>query len=221
MLARALLVALALLTAGAAEAQAQYRPYRSAAQRTGLQFLGSPAVAAVFTDSFNRADDNLEASANWTRVDGLAGSLAIRSNQVSAPTANVTGMYVSPDLGFADHYVEVTHTSNGSAGAGPFVCVRVTNGQNFIGVRQSTTNYNVFKVVGNAFTLLGNVAQTPAIGDKVRLQVVGNTLTVTINGAATFTSSTITDVPASTRTGLFARLQIRNPWLDDYTAGGL
>jgi hypothetical protein len=41
------------------------------------------------TDNFNRADANLEANSLWTRSGGVAGALAVRSNQLAAPGASV------------------------------------------------------------------------------------------------------------------------------------
>ncbi len=45
----------------------------------------------MFTDNFNRADENLVDSANWTRVGGADSDIRVVSNECDHNTTNSTG----------------------------------------------------------------------------------------------------------------------------------
>lgn len=214
---RGLLACALALLAVPALAQA-WRPGQPPGFRPGFQFLGA-AAPVTFADAFDRADENLEASPNWTRVGGATGTLAVRSNQVAAIATTQTA-FLSPDLGAVNHYVEMTMTSSGAAG--PLLAVRAVDSNNFVGVRQNSTNYQVYKVVANAFTLIGTTAQAPAVGDRLRFEARDGAVSLSINGAASLTNLSLgADLATPTRTGLVARSAVRNPWGDNYLAGAL
>lgn len=219
---RWLLAGLLALAVGPAVAQAVAQVSRPSAPpgfRPGFRFLSAVPAPLTFAETFDRADENLEASANWTRVGGATGTLAVRSNQVAAIATTQTA-FLSPDLGAVNHYVEMTMTSSGVAG--PLLAVRAVDSNNFVGVRQNSTNYQLYKVVGNAFTLLGTTTQAPTVGDRLRLEASGSTVSLSINGAASLSNLSLgADLATSTRTGLVARSAVRNPWGDNYLAGTL
>lgn len=176
--------------------------------------------AAVFTDDFNRANETLGSSPNWTRVDGQASALTIDNNMLaSATTAETT--YLSPDLGSANHYVEATLRLVGANG--PFLLCRATNLSNWLGVRNSASVYQTFKRVNGTLTQLTSASPTPAVGDRIRLQVNGDAGSLMINGVEVAGSpfQLLGDLAGVTRQGVIARTSIRNPWIDDYKAGVL
>ena len=70
-----------------------------------------------FSDNFNRADENVEASADWTRVDGSAGMAVIFGNRVKSTTAPTFGAaYQCPNLGSTDQYVQAKFQGSTSGG---------------------------------------------------------------------------------------------------------
>lgn len=189
--------------------------------------VSTPQVVAItiadavtsFSDNFNRADENLEASPNWTRVFGVAGGAAIRSNALATTTTTDT-VYVSPDFNTVQHYVEA---KSAGAGSGPMLCARATtDGATLLGVRRSSTNtIAVFKKVGTTVTQLYS-ASSVATGDVLRLAITETQWIVYKNGVEVTRQNHPSDVPAGTRQGIMARVaNAVNPWIDDYVAGVL
>src|SRR5262249_11831043 len=94
---------------------------------------------AFFKDDFNRADQDLGASANWRFApdgggDGAPSDIAIRGQKLAIfNTAYRGAAYASPDCGFADHYVQATVAKIPTYHNGILAC-RLTNPSNLIGV---------------------------------------------------------------------------------------
>lgn len=191
--------------------------------RPGFRFIASapiPPGLAKFTDDFNRANENLSVNANWTLVDGSAAAMAISSNQLAASQSTLTTV-LSPDLGSVNQYVAYTLVNVGVNG--PFAVVRATNQNNWVGVRNSASAYQVFKMVAGTITQLAFTSPTPAVGDKIRLSAIDGGVTLSINGSDVTPQpmSLGGDLLTATRQGVVARTATRVPWLDDYEAGAL
>lgn len=218
---RALLAGLVGAAAGASDASAQFSRLGFGV-RTGFKFIASapvPPGLAKFTDDFNRANENLSANANWTQIDGSAAAITVASNQLAA-TANPSTV-LSPDLGSVNHYVAYTLASVGTNG--PFALVRATNTNNWVGVRNSASSYQIFKMVAGTITQIPFTSPTPAVGDRVRLSAIDGNVMLSINGSDVSATplSLGGDNLTSTRQGVLARTAARSPWLDDYEAGAL
>lgn len=174
----------------------------------------SAGASFVFIDSFNRDDENLAVSPNWTRVGGVAGAAAIRSNEVAFLSTTET-VYLCPDLGSADHFTQIERRT--SAISGYFdCCVRITDTDNFIGVRKGDPEWELFKRVAGTFTQLGTSAQGSAIGDVVRLEANGDQLNVFRNENLIIGPITETDHQAVTRQGFIVRNTLANPAIDNF-----
>lgn len=171
----------------------------------------------VFTDNFNRSNENLEASADWTRSGGSAGDAEVNSNKVKCDTTNSTGSaYQCPDQGSADHYSEGVANA---AGFGFPVCVRLTDANNFIGCRRNTiSQVSMLKRVGGSFTTLATKGISSSTGNiTLRIEAEGNDLRWYVGGVL---ETTVVDSfnNSETRQGLVARVSIRDDFLDDFEA---
>lgn len=158
----------------------------------------------MFTDDFNRANENLEASANWTRVDGTAGDMKVISNQVEFDTIDTAGAaYQCPDQGSADHYTRITRVDTATSGA--FMCaVRLTDNANYIGVRYWSGSVELYKKVSGTFTVLADITYTASANDVYTLRAMGNRIEVWVNNSK-LASVTESFNNTETRQGFVAR----------------
>lgn len=131
----------------------------------GSGVLPSGGLAA-FTDDFNRAS----IGSSWTNAQ-------IVSNQCQNAADDDFLIYL--ELLAADQYVEADRMEDDTAG----LIVRKTNttatDRNAYYGRVSVSSWQIFKVVNGAFTTLVSTAgPNPAAGNRMRLEVVGSTLTL-------------------------------------------
>ena len=172
----------------------------------------------AFSDNFDRANENLSASANWTVVTGAADAAVISGNQLAVNTTQSAGLIVCPDQGSADHYVEYTLQE---AFTYSYVAIRATDGDNFIGVRGWDNAYDIDKYVAGVPTYeLGTWASAPQVGDVVRLQAEGDTIKVLVNGTERI-SITEAFNNTETRQGVVPITSSPNPWIDSFSADAL
>lgn len=179
-----------------------------------------PEPVLPFTDSFDRPDENLEASANWAFLEGIpaTGGAAVRSNQLAALAGAGQGVtYLCPDQGHKNHYTQFT-VRNVTASAGPFVICRVSVGDNFVGVRNSGASLNVFRRIGGAFTSLYSANHAIIVGSSVRFEPEEDDWRLFKDGGLV-ASGAIGAVLTSTRQGIIARAFVHNPWIDNFEAG--
>ncbi len=174
----------------------------------------------TFTDTFTRSDENLEASTNWERVDGVANQLLVRSNALASTTTSSTNqttyLIASSFALTTDQYAEVTWSS-GVNQTGWVLC-RATDSNNFVGVQKLNGSYMVYKRVAGTFTQLGSGGVHVA-GETVQLQVVGQTIKLFVNGAQKFTASLGVGELTTGRPGLMSRTTGANPWIDNFKVG--
>lgn len=175
----------------------------------------------TFTDDFNRPNEGLEASANWTRVDGAANAAAIQSNEVYQ-FSTTNSAYQCPDQATPDHYTQVvSRDATPVATNGFYCCTRVTDSNNFFGVRHNNTAYQLYKRNAGSFTLIGSYTVGHSDGDIVRLESDSSDVhTFKLNGTTRVTSSTDTFNNTETRQGLVVRTN-SGRWFDDFEAGAL
>lgn len=182
----------------------------------------------AFSDNFNRANEGLEASANWTRVGGTSGAAAVNSNKLNVTDTTSGGTaYRCPDIGTADHYVEARWLDNDRS-SGPFICCRLTDNNNFIGVRfngdSTSTHIEVYTRKAGTLSNLLNANSPINNGDVLRLEAEGNAWRVKVNGAlrhsGTFTEGVLAGV---TRCGIVSRVVSYTAlgFIDDFAAGPL
>lgn len=177
---------------------------------------GTPTV--TFADDFNRANQNLEASPNWTRVDGTAGALQIVSNQCAVSSATSTA-YQSPTIGSNDMYARVTvanvATSLDFGGA-----LRVTNKTNAMGATWTNTQYKFWTCIAGSFSQKIVVSQAPILGDDVIAAARGDFAYLYVNNAQIGgPSSTGSSALTAQTPGLVDTGTIVSPAYDNYSSG--
>lgn len=179
-----------------------------------------------FSDDFNRANENLEANANWTRVGGSAGNGQVSSNTARSNTTNATGAaFLGPDIGAASQFIRTKLLGDEM---GSFACVRLTNPNNFIGMRYFAPNIDVYKRIAGTMTLVASAAT--ARGDaqfELRYDAVAGTIRVMKDGVELIAPTAVgslgtapNDLPASNYAGMVMRLFAGSAF-DDVTLGAL
>lgn len=132
-----------------------------------------PTILA--TDSFNRANEALSASANW--ADGTDASFAIVSN--AATTSGGGGDNEERYVGITwpnDQYCKVTlgTTSADGVGVGYGPAARMAAGKTLYRAICNGSGYEVARFNAGAFTgLASGSGTTCAVGDVLTFQIVG------------------------------------------------
>ncbi len=126
-----------------------------------------------FTDDFNTAGGNehLETRPGWTRVEAVDGeNFGYASGVSDACGSNNTGSgsghtsYTCTSQGTEDHFLKF------DAAAADFVSFwgnRLTDKDNFIGIRQQSGKLQIFKNVAASFLQLGTTGTTTLTGGEV------------------------------------------------------
>lgn len=205
------------------------RASRMIARRAGWRYLGPgggttppPDETGItsFSDNFDTANINLDDRTGWTNVTGEVGAASINNNALRTNTTNVSGiLYKIPELTSSDCFVQCRHYPSAS-----FVAVRVTDDNNFIGVRRNGSNsLDVFKRVSGTFTQLANYGSLTDSTIMIRLEIVASTFKLFRNGVEqtpSTGSTTITSGPPVTKIiGVVVRNQPADPWIDDFSCG--
>jgi hypothetical protein len=186
------------------------------------------ATATVFfKDDFNRADEDLGASADWRFApdgggDGLPSDIAIRNQKLAIfNTAYGGTAYASPDCGFADHYVQATVAEIPTYYNGILAC-RLAGPSNLIGVEFKNDRIALYERTSGRFKELEFVTIAPLVGDVIRLEVKGANATVKKNGVVII-GPKMTAAPDAkwTWAGVLSRSLAVNPWIDNYESGPL
>ena len=136
--------------------------------------------------NFDLVADNSDLSlvTDWSRVSGSSGEWIVSATDALSmiTPAGVDSCYVA-DSGATDHSMEITYATAQSSTAFP-CCVRVTDQDNFIGVRHNGGDLQLFKRVANTFTPLGTDYTVAIVDtDRVRLDATGDELNVYLNDA--------------------------------------
>lgn len=175
----------------------------------------------MFTDNFtyggtSPTPQNLGSRSGWTLQSGTAnvanvtdGATVLNHNAVADSAWRCT------DQASADHYTQVK-----LLGEGGFICIRMTDIENFIGFRSIGSAFQVYKKVAGSFSQLGSDYTASLSGSNIcKLSATGSTITFEVDGVARC-GSPFTDSfnAAETRQGVISRGTPSNPWLDDFEA---
>lgn len=213
--------------------------FRSRKFKTYAAFAGAAAGGGggvtLISDNFNRANTTagLGASSDgtwsWTEVGQNAG---IQSNQAYGPVTSGTQYdpQAAIDLASADHWCQVTYPATAGAPSGNWgVHVRYnsTSPLTYYSLifRSSLSRYELWKCVSGTNTMIASGPTTTAaavVGDTIKLQVTGSSLTGYQNGVAITGINAVSDTSISS--GLRTGLQMQaigggNTRLDDFSAG--
>lgn len=190
----------------------------------------------LFFDTFDGTADSLittrpgwstgDATTNYARLNGAGG---VKSIDVAGNTTSGVCHY---DTGSADHFAQVTlgneFAKGGTSWDTVFVRGRVngyahysvtyTSSNTLLRLRQygSNTVYNANTVVD-----LASRTMTLVAGDVIRLEALGDTLRVLVNGVEQITT-TNSALSGNTRTGFRARSSTtQNPFILDFASNVL
>jgi len=181
---------------------------------TGAAAFSGPSVA----DSFDRANAS-PAGGNWITLPGFA-AVAVASNQLRAAAAVGEAVaYYNTSLP-ADQYCQFRIVTNNPNALGVMCRINPATGDGYLlAIISSALQW--YKRVGNSWlNITTNITRTNSVGDVVRLEVRGTTLTALVNGAVV---GSITDgsITATGYAGVYDDYQTVNGVLDDFEAGAL
>jgi hypothetical protein len=159
-------------------------------QATSQQFFALPA-----SDVFTAADTTLLTaySASWTNNNN---TFKINTNRCGPASAGECMAHWNADTFSDNQYATATLTSLGTSGVWVGVSVRAAaSGASGYGLYAATssgqTDY-LYKLVSGTYTTIDSIAGTYAVGNTIRLEVSGTTLTPMRNGS-THAMGTSTD----------------------------
>ena len=132
-------------------------------------------MTVVFSDDFNRANEALDASANWSEV---AGTTDVTSNQMVTQSALVATT-ASAFTAITEMQVTVTMVGATSDG-GPIARKNTTAAvQTFYELDVYASNSDLYRYIAGVATLIDNDAATLAAGAVMVLKTEGTGATVT------------------------------------------
>lgn len=185
------------------------------------------------SDNFNRADNPISLGSSsegwsWTAVDGVWGILS--NNAIETVTGGNFAARAEIDLATDAQFSQLTIVAFagplnvGLAIGGP--CTRFSAAaKTFYSFlwRASTGQYQFFKCVAGAFTLLGTGGSASADGDVVKITSdAGNQHTGFRNGAINMVAVSDSSITGNKRTGMiFNRGGVGQPTYDDFSAADL
>lgn len=157
---------------------------------------------------------------NAARLNGAGG---VKSNDTAGA---VTNGVIHHDTGSADHYAEVTLGSDfakGGTGWDPVFVRGSANGLAHYSVTYTTSNtlLRLRLYASNTITDIASRTMVVSPGNVIRLETMGDTLRVLVNGVEQITATNST-LAGNTRTGFRARsLTVQNPFILDFTSNAL
>jgi len=195
--------------------------FQAAGHEVGSTVL-QPTVSG--SDNFNRADENLEATAPWVRIGGSAAQAAVRTNALACIGTTQT-LYEFSGISLpVDQYVRFKIASV-PATANPYVVVRASDQSNWVGVRWNATTFMIGRCIAGTVTasVTSSAAVAPAIGDDVILAIRGDLAYLYVNGRCLLRGQAMsaTAIGANTKVGVVARSGVVNPFIDDFSAGAI
>lgn len=177
---------------------------------------GGGAQPATVLDDFNRADENLEANPNYIRVDGVAGALAVRSNQL-AGLINTRTRYVMGSVGVPDVRMTALFTNWTDA----FVMLRYVDVDNYI-MAMRFDPQSAFRVMSRVAGVQATLANFQNVNSttEVILSLIGDQITYSRGGVASGPISGSATIPSNvmaacngTKVGI-DQLKVVNPFID-------
>ena len=152
----------------------------------------------IITDDFNRGNEELGVSADWTE---LTGDFEVVSNEVKQLNALDAEARNDNSLSSDDHYSQLDFTANGDSGT----LVRLTDTNNWLlGFALPTANQlKLFKRVGGGFTELGVTQSfTHAAPFTLKTEIDGTSLSMFIDGTLRHGPETATEFAGVLTTGI-------------------
>lgn len=181
------------------------------------------AFTDTFTDTNGTALESHTPSGGtaWTLVSGSAGSLKINTNQLQVQAATQC-VYTCDNQGSTAPYVQAIQARTGNnLYSNTFVCIRLQDGSNFVGFRQSA--FSVIAMSKNvAGTVTDLVTTTPTAGNTYKVSAPsagGSTVQFFENGTQVGTDQTVSNFTSVTAMGVVSADTQTNAPLDNFEAG--
>ncbi len=153
----------------------------ASATSIGLQWTGStdPGAGVSVSDTFDRANGGLGGA--WTAV---SSTFQIVSQHVEPPaTSTNTQARLTSWSGGGDQWAEVAVTVAGAtSGGGPVVRVGNGGANLYLVDYNGRSDHRLYRVLGGVYADLGGWATPASAGDVVRLEAIGSTIRVLVNG---------------------------------------
>jgi hypothetical protein len=167
---------------------------------------GGVVETQTFSDDFNRANENLNANANWTLLAGTDTDLTVASNQVATGVTTPSGSYAAcPDCGDEDQYIQWTNRVTSSGRLATFLCYVDVDNHMFCWHSSGTEARISVKAAGVATTRI-NATIVLTSGDVFKARRLGSTVELYENagliGSYTLTAGEITALTGGTRAGI-------------------
>lgn len=195
----------------------------------------------TIADNFNRANENLEASADWALLSGVSGaaSFDILSNQCREDLglSDRGAAQHQTSLSSDDHYAQVTiealvAPASTRSDGGAYARLSSNTGKHNGYVYQATIESDsaikgrIFKSTGTAptATVLVDETETIVVTDTIRVEADGSSITGKINGTITAGPTTDTALTGTLTAGLEARIEsgsVGDIILDNFEAADL
>ncbi|WP_321821224.1 MULTISPECIES: hypothetical protein [unclassified Burkholderia] len=196
-------------------------PTLAAWQAAGHEPNSTTAVpTTLFADNFQRADAFLDGNNGWTRIGGAANMAGIRSNALAILGSTQT-LYASPaQLSKGPHFARCTIAAV-PATAGSFLVICAVDSNNWIGVRWSASQFQIYTCVAGTLSQIGtSSAVGPAVGQDVILGVRGNYVYLYVNNQklTAVTGSSVAGLVNNVLTGIVCRA-IQNPLMNSFSTG--
>lgn len=183
-------------------------------------------VVSPFSDNFNRANEPLGASPNWTERTSGTAQIRISSNQLASSALGSPldrTVCMAPSTGSLSHYAQAL---NRQSFATSYLVVSATDEDNWIGLKhESSTTLSAWKRVGGVMTKLGaNITSSDASNGKI-LRIdwdqPTSTLTIKANGVTLDTRVVASPPPATMRAGIAFIQNAQGQTFDDFTSGAM
>lgn len=173
----------------------------------------------AFSDDFNRGDEDLDASPDWTNVSGNGGGLAVSNNGLARVATGTQDAFQCPDQGVQNSVIQATVLAQPFGAL--FACHRLSDAINYIGGAYLSGKWIIRKVDNNAFTDLGTYTAVLVPGDVGALEMEGDVFILKVNGVPRVVA--LSDFnSAETRQGLLGRANVStDPWIDDWSVDKL
>lgn len=155
---------------------------------------------------------------SWANQDGTGGVAQIdASNQVKL-VGGGHGNYTAATVGSNDQYAQIQVMAASDSFPVTVRSSGVSGAESFYGVRFKAGNWEVWKFVSGTFTNLLTSAATLTAGDTAKIQIVGSTLTFSVNGTSLL--NTTDSAVASGVPGLEVRGAdgATDPWVKNFLA---
>ena len=179
-------------------------------------------MALPATDDFNRADQDLDASSDWTTV---TRNPVIVSNRVRGNAGGVGLSKWVSDTANNDQYSECDFYTDGGAAAigGPAIRVLTDDAYAFQLVGTSTTFRRTILIEASTRTTIATATTTTLVsGDLVRIEMTGTTLTTFLAGSSSGQPGGTDATISSGELGLFMyNGPNANAELDNWEGGNL